>query len=140
MVLIAEDIMKKLPAPMPSTISVADAAKIMANDQVGYALIADSELILGIVTEWDILYKVVAPGKNPKDVTMGQIMNREVFSAPPETPTMKITKIMNEKGIRRLLVGSNGKYLGIITSKDIIRIFDDYMDNVEEVAEKFGKY
>ena len=140
MVLIAEDIMKKLPAPMPSTISVADAAKIMANDQVGYALIADSELILGIVTEWDILYKVVAPGKDPKDVTMGQIMNREVFSAPPETPTMKITKIMNEKGIRRLLVGSNGKYLGIITSKDIIRIFDDYMDNVEEVAEKFGKY
>ncbi len=140
MVLIAEDIMKKLPAPMPSTISVADAAKIMANDQVGYALIADSELILGIVTEWDILYKVVAPGKNPKDVTMGQIMNREVYSAPPETPTMKITKIMNEKGIRRLLVGSNGKYLGIITSKDIIRIFDDYMDNVEEVAEKFGKY
>ena len=140
MVLIAEDIMKKLPAPMPSTISVADAAKIMANDQIGYALIADSELILGIVTEWDILYKVVAPGKNPKDVTMGQIMNREVFSAPPETPTMKITKIMNEKGIRRLLVGSNGKYLGIITSKDIIRIFDDYMDNVEEVAEKFGKY
>ena len=140
MVLIAEDIMKKLPAPMPSKISVADAAKIMANDQIGYALIADSELILGIVTEWDILYKVVAPGKNPKDVTMGQIMNREVFSAPPETPTMKITKIMNEKGIRRLLVGSNGKYLGIITSKDIIRIFDDYMDNVEEVAEKFGKY
>ena len=140
MVLIAEDLMKKLPAPMPSTISVADAAKIMANDQVGYALIADSELILGIVTEWDILYKVVAPGKNPKDVTMGQIMNREVYSAPPETPTMKITKIMNEKGIRRLLVGSNGKYLGIITSKDIIRIFDDYMDNVEEVAEKFGKY
>ncbi|MFG1556142.1 MAG: CBS domain-containing protein [Thermoplasmataceae archaeon] len=132
--------MKKLPAPMPSTISVADAAKIMANDQVGYALIADSELILGIVTEWDILYKVVAPGKDPKDVTMGQIMNREVYSAPPETPTMKITKIMNEKGIRRLLVGSNGKYLGIITSKDIIRIFDDYMDNVEEVAEKFGKY
>ncbi|EQB67116.1 MAG: inosine-5'-monophosphate dehydrogenase related protein [Thermoplasmatales archaeon E-plasma] len=140
MVLIAEDLMKKLPAPMPSTISVADAAKIMANDQVGYALIADSELILGIVTEWDILYKVVAPGKDPKDVTMGQIMNREVYSAPPETPTMKITKIMNEKGIRRLLVGSNGKYLGIITSKDIIRIFDDYMDNVEEVAEKFGKY
>ena len=140
MVLIAENIMKKLPAPMPSTISVADAAKIMANDQVGYALIADSELILGIVTEWDILYKVVAPGKNPKDVTMGQIMNREVYSAPPDTPTMKITKIMNEKGIRRLLVGSNGKYLGIITSKDIIRIFDDYMDNVEEVAEKFGKY
>ncbi len=140
MVLIAEDIMKKLPAPMPSTISVADAAKIMANDQVGYALIADSELILGIVTEWDILYKVVAPGKNPNDVTMGQIMNREVYSAPPDTPTMKITKIINEKGIRRLLVGSNGKYLGIITSKDIIRIFDDYMDNVEEVAEKFGKY
>ena len=140
MVLIAEDIMKKLPAPMPSTISVADASKIMANDQIGYALIADSELILGIVTEWDILYKVVAPGKNPKEVTMGEIMNREVFSAPPETPTMKITKIMNEKGIRRLLVGSNGKYLGIITSKDIIRIFDDYMDNVEELAEKFGKF
>ena len=115
MVLIAEDIMKKLPAPMPSTISVADAAKIMANDQVGYALIADSELILGIVTEWDILYKVVAPGKNPKDVTMGQIMNREVYSAPPDTPTMKITKIMNEKGIRRLLVGSNGK---IITNRN----------------------
>ncbi len=140
MVLIAEDIMKSLPTPMPSSISVADASKIMVNDKIGYALISNDDLIIGIVTEWDIVSKVVALGKNPKDVSMGEIMNKEIFSATPDTPTMKITKMMNEKEIRRMLVGSNGKYLGIITSKDIIRIFDDYMDDVEEIAEKFGKY
>ena len=140
MVLIAEDIMKSLPTPMPSSISVADASKIMVNDKIGYALISNDDLITGIVTEWDIVSKVVALGKNPKDVSMGEIMNKEIFSATPDTPTMKITKMMNEKEIRRMLVGSNGKYLGIITSKDIIRIFDDYMDDVEEIAEKFGKY
>ena len=140
MVLIAEDIMKSLPTPMPSSISVADASKIMVNDKVGYALISNDDLIIGIVTEWDIVSKVVALGKNPKDVSMGEIMNKEIFSATPDTPTMKITKMMNEREIRRMLVGSNGKYLGIITSKDIIRIFDDYMDDVEEIAEKFGKY
>ncbi|MHB8372144.1 MAG: CBS domain-containing protein [Thermoplasmataceae archaeon] len=132
--------MKKLPTPMPKSILVADASKIMVNDKLGYALISNSDFIEGIVTEWDILYKVIASGKNPRDVTMGEIMNSEIFSVTPDTPTMKITKMMNERGIRRMLVGSNGKYLGIITSKDIIRIFDDYMDNVEEVAEKFGKY
>ncbi|MHB1492670.1 MAG: CBS domain-containing protein [Thermoplasmataceae archaeon] len=132
--------MKSLPTPMPSSISVADASKIMVNDKVGYALISNDDLIIGIVTEWDIVSKVVALGKNPKDVSMGEIMNKEIFSATPDTPTMKITKMMNEREIRRMLVGSNGKYLGIITSKDIIRIFDDYMDDVEEIAEKFGKY
>jgi IMP dehydrogenase len=125
---------------MPSSISVADASKIMVNDKIGYALISNDDLIIGIVTEWAIVSKVVPLGKNPKDVSMGEIMNKEIFSATPDTPTMKITKMMNEKEIRRMLVGSNGKYLGIITSKDIIRIFDDYMDDVEEIAEKFGKY
>ncbi|MHB1662989.1 MAG: CBS domain-containing protein, partial [Thermoplasmataceae archaeon] len=92
--------MKSLPTPMPSSISVADASKIMVNDKVGYALISNDDLIIGIVTEWDIVSKVVALGKNPKDVSMGEIMNKEIFSATPDTPTMKITKMMNEREIR----------------------------------------
>ena len=140
MVLTAEDIMKKLPEPIPGSITVEDASKIMASDRIGFALISSSNGISGIVTEWDILSKVVSAGRMPSSVRMEEIMNSEILSVTPDTPTSKITKIMNDKGIRRMLVGSNGKYLGIITSKDIIRIFDDYMENVEEVAEKFGKY
>ena len=58
----------------------------------------------------------------------------------PRTPTEKVAEIMNDRNIRRLPVVENGKIVGVVTSKDILRIFKDYMDNITEVVSKFGKF
>ncbi|MGP6220287.1 CBS domain-containing protein [Caldiplasma sukawensis] len=138
MVLTAEDIMVTIPDPVPPDLTVEQATKIMSRDHRGYVLVGEKNDVKGIVTEWDFVNSIIAAERDPKTVKISEIMSKELISVEPDTPTRKITEIMSKKGVRRILVGKNGKYSGIITSKDIIRIFDDYVENIEVVAGKFG--
>ena len=56
----------------------------------------------------------------------------------PDTPMDKVADLMANNGIRRLLVVDNGKLIGIITSRDILKYFRDYVMDVVEIASKFG--
>ena len=94
----------------------------------------------GIITEWDIMSKVVALDLDPNKVLLSDIMSVNVINVDPRTPTEKVAEIMNDRNIRRLPVVENGKIVGVVTSKDILRIFKDYMDNITEVVSKFGKF
>jgi signal-transduction protein with cAMP-binding, CBS, and nucleotidyltransferase domain len=93
-----------------------------------------------MVTEWDYVNKVVSKGVDPAKVTMGELMASPIISVDPKTPTDKITVMMSKNGIRRIPVIENGKLVGVITSRDIIRIFKDYMDNLSDVIARFGTF
>ncbi|WP_075056894.1 CBS domain-containing protein [Thermogymnomonas acidicola] len=142
MVLYARDIMKKYTTMLPGDITALEAAKIMANDHVGFAIVHQNGELKGIVTEWDYVSKVVAKELDPSKVKLSEIMTQGVISAtPPDTPTDKITQIMSANNIRRLPpIVENGKLVGVITSRDILRIFRDYMDNLSEIISRFGTF
>ncbi len=139
MVIYAQDIMKKVNVTVQGDLSVCQGAKLMANDRTGFLIVRREDGKNGIVTEWDIVNKVVAQDLDPDKVNLGEIMSSEIISVDPTTPTDKVAELMNERNIRRLLVVENGRTLGVVTSKDILRIFKDYMDNVTEVVSKFGR-
>lgn len=138
MVLYAQDIMQKAHSTLSSSIKASNAAKIMANDHQGFIVVDINGTPAGIVTEWDFIAKVLSKGVNPDDVTLGEIMEKELFWVEPDTPTEKVVAMMNERGIRRIPVMKNGRLLGVVTSKDIMRIFREYMDNLTEVISRFG--
>ncbi|GGM74588.1 hypothetical protein GCM10007108_10670 [Thermogymnomonas acidicola] len=140
MVLYARDIMKKYTTMLPGDITALEAAKIMANDHVGFAIVHQNGELKGIVTEWDYVSKVVAKELDPSKVKLSEIMTQGVISATPDTPTDKITQIMSANNIRRLPIVENGKLVGVITSRDILRIFRDYMDNLSEIISRFGTF
>lgn len=138
MVLYAQDIMQKAHSTLSASVKASNAAKIMANDHQGFIVVDINGVPAGMVTEWDFISKIISKGINPDDVTLGDIMQSELFSVEPTTPTEKVVTLMNERGIRRIPVMKNGRLLGVITSKDILRIFRDYMDNLTEVISRFG--
>lgn len=138
MVICAQDIMQKNASIVHQNLTVKQAAKMMASDRCGCLIVKLDGGGSGIVTEWDIVNKVVATGLDTDQVTLGEIVTREMVSAGPLTPTEKVAELMFEKNIRRLPVVENGKILGVITSKDIVRIFRDYVENVTAVVSKFG--
>lgn len=138
MVLTAEDIMKPLPAFISEDTTVEDATRMMAEGKRGYILISDNGTLKGIATEWDFIEKVLAKNANPKKMKVSEIMSTEIVSVAPDTPTRKLTSIMTQKGVRRMLVGTDRKFVGIITSRDIISIFNDYAEVVENIAAKYG--
>ncbi|MCL5667904.1 MAG: CBS domain-containing protein [Candidatus Thermoplasmatota archaeon] len=141
MVLYAKDIMKNYTKTFPADTNALDGAKIMQQDHVGFLIVHDSGgKPVGIVTEWDYISKIVAAEKDPRKVTLGQIMKEGIISVEAETPTEKVTVIMGKNLIRRIPVFENGKLIGVITSRDIIRIFKDYMDSISDIIARFGNF
>lgn len=140
MVIYARDIMRSNTGAVQQNLTVRQAAKMMSNDLCGCLIINSENGGSGIVTEWDIVNKVVAKGLDPDQVLVSEIMTPNLEWTGPRTPTERVAEIMFEKNIRRLPVVENGKILGVITSKDIVRIFRDYMENISAVVSKFGQF
>ncbi len=138
MVLTATDIMRKITNLASADISVSNATRIMAASGEGFMIITEDRKPIGIITEWDVVTKVIAKGLDPEATKIGSIMTREFIYISPDTPTEKITELMRDKNIRRLIVMKGNDLQGVITSRDILRIFRDYMDNISEVVNKFG--
>lgn len=130
MVLYARDIIEKDFLSLSSGSSVLEAAKAMKESRRGFAIIGSPADPKGLVTEWDVLSKVVAEEKDPKAVTLGEIMSTELLSVDAGTGLADVSQLMSERGVRRLLVKDGGKVVGFITSKTMLARMNDYVDNV----------
>lgn len=140
MVLYAKDIMKEYKLMMTEETTASQAAKVMSNDHVGFAIVQRDGKPIGMVTEWDFVNKIVAKDLDPKTVKLSDIMNTPLMSVDPKTPTDQVTVLMSKNGVRRLPVVENGRVIGVITSRDVLRIFKDYMDNLSDVIARFGSF
>ncbi len=140
MVLYARDIMKEYKFMMTEDTTASQAAKIMSNDHVGFAIVERDGKPIGMVTEWDFVNKIVSRDLNPREVLLKDIMNTPLMSVDPKTPTDQVTVLISKNGVRRLPVVENGKLIGVITSRDVLRIFKDYMDNLSDVIARFGSF
>ncbi len=138
MVLYARDIMRDYKLTFPEEMNALEAAKIMARDHVGFMVIAENDEIKGMITEWDYVNKIVSKELDPASIKIGDIMNGPVVSIGPDTPTYKVAEIMSKNGIRRLPVMEKGKLIGVVTSRDILRTFKDYMDSISDIISRFG--
>ena len=102
--------------------SVFEAAKKMDEHSLGSLLVMQKEALQGIVTERDIIRKVVAKGLNPHEIVIAEIMSVAVHTADIHTNLIDVAKIMQEKNFRRVVVTENAKVVGIITSRDLIKL------------------
>jgi len=130
MVLYAKDIVEKEFLVVPASSTVLEGAKAMKNSHHGFALIGTPGQPQGIVTEWDILSKVVAEGRDPRSVTMGDVMSSNLLSMDASAPLSTVSQVMTERGVRRLLIKDGDKVIGFITSKTMLARMNDYVDKV----------
>jgi CBS domain-containing protein len=138
MVLYAEDIMRKDCQIVEGDMNALEGSNIMAEKQQGFLIIGSGMVPEGIVTEWDFINKIVSKNQNPEKIPLREIMTTPLTSVPSDTPMEKVANLMAKKGIRRLLVIDEGKLSGIITSRDILKFFSDYVSDMVEIASKFG--
>jgi len=100
--------------------SVASAAKQMQDAGVGEALVASDGAPLGIITERDILYKVVAKGLSPSGTKVKDVMSSPVKTIGDTSIVADAIAEMSKLGIRRLVVVKEGKIVGIVTQKAMV--------------------
>ncbi len=100
--------------------SVWDAACTMTKANCGSVLIVDNPgTLLGIVTERDLMTRVLAKALNPEKTTVSDIMTRNPHCVAPETLVSDAVLVMIERGFRHLpIVGPHSKILGVFSVRD----------------------
>ncbi|MCK4366006.1 MAG: CBS domain-containing protein [Thermoplasmatales archaeon] len=117
--IIVKEAMKTNLAIVEPDTTVLEAAKLMKKRKIGNVIVVEKKQPVGILTESDILKKVVAEGKNAKDVTVKTVMSTPIIVTEPYITLEEAINTMGKCSIRRLPVIEDGKLIGIITQKDI---------------------
>lgn len=105
--------------------TIFKAAELMRQNHVGDVLVVekknDTTVALGIVTDRDVVVEIVAPGLDPKVITVGDIMLPHLACIEEDRGVFDAIKLMTSKGIRRLpVVDNNGSLIGILTLDDLL--------------------
>ncbi len=130
MVLYARDIVEKDFLSLSANTTILEGAKAMKNSKHGFAIIGTTASPEGIVTEWDIVAKIVSEGRDPAKVTLGEVMSTELLSVEAGTGLSSVSQIMTERGVRRLLVKDGNHVIGFITSKTMLARMNEYVDKI----------
>jgi signal-transduction protein with cAMP-binding, CBS, and nucleotidyltransferase domain len=131
MVLVAKDIVEKEFLSLSRDTTALEGARQMKAKRHGYAIIASSTgSPEGIVTEWDYLSKIVAEGRDPSHVTLGDIMTSDLVSVDANVGLDQVAELMAHKGIRRVLVFKDHKVIGVITAAIMLSRLKEYVDKV----------
>ena len=102
--------------------SILSAAQYMRANNIGaVAVVRDRELV-GMLSERDILNKVTGPGIDPRDITVSQIMSKDVATITPEESWDDCLIKMGTAHCRHLPVLENGKLIGMISLRDILAV------------------
>ena len=100
--------------------SVTEAAKVMADNNRGSVVVTRKAMPVGILTERDVLKRVVAASHNPGSVKVKNVMTASPVTIDKDKPLREAIDLMNRRGLRRMLVTDNGKITGIFTLRDIV--------------------
>lgn len=109
--------------------SVIKAAILMRENNISCLVVKDKGEFVGIVTEKDIINKVVAEELYPGDVEIGKIMSKDLVSVSANQHIEDAAKLMRKKGVRRLVVLEDDRIIGVITETDIANIVGDMRKN-----------
>src|SRR3989344_8422879 len=116
------DIMTKKPITVSPELSIRECAKTMLKQRVGSLIVKKDSKLLGILTEKDLVEKIIAKGNNPERYKAKNIMTTKMQTIKPSADIYDLMVRMRKRKVRRLPVVENGKFIGLITDKDVLRI------------------
>jgi signal-transduction protein with cAMP-binding, CBS, and nucleotidyltransferase domain len=110
--------------------TVTDAAKVMAadNNAEGYVIILKNFKPIGIITERDIVNKVIAKDGDSSKTKISDIMSTPLITIDPNDDLLNASKVMRENNVRKLAVVKGDIIYGIITAKDIAQQGNKYVE------------
>lgn len=110
---------KKLLTTSPQT-TVFEAAKMMEQKKVSAVLVVANESLVGIFTERDAVFRVIAQGRDVSTTPLGEVMTPSPMTVDPEKTFGFALLMMHENGFRHVPVIANGKPVGIVSSRSAL--------------------
>jgi CBS domain-containing protein len=112
---------------------VVDIAMKMNEHNVGSIIITENEKPVGIVTDWDVVSKVIAKNSDPSLIEAGKVM-QPIHTVEAEEGITEAARILRKYNIKRLGVVYKDRLAGIISSSDVIAVTPELVDVVSEKA------
>jgi CBS domain-containing protein len=123
---------KKLLTAAPET-TVNDAAKMMATKNVGAILVVEKDRLIGIFTERDVVFRVVASGRDVNSTLLSEAMTKEPHVVGPDRSFGYALLLMQQHGFRHVPVVEDGKPVGIVSARSAL---DPDMEDFVAEAER----
>jgi len=140
MSLCVKDVMARRVLLVEASSSAKNAARMMNKFGVSSLIVSSEGDVVGILTERDILTRVVASGQDPEQVEVGEIMSEPIIVVNPDTPLEQAVQIMLMERIKKLPVMEKEegkiKMVGILSMTDIARIQPHLIENIKNLTQK----
>lgn len=126
------------PAVSPRA-SVFEAVKVMARAGVGAAAVVDGKKLVGVISERDVMLRVVAKQKDPAATKVRQVMTKAVKTVQPECGTDEAISIMVANHIRHVvIVNERGHVVGLASSREVFQSHLESLDDTVRTLEAFA--
>ncbi len=112
---------KKVITVKPNT-QVKEAVKLMNKHEIGCLVVEKKRKPVGIITERDVLTKIISQSKNPEQVKVSEIMSKPLIVGQVDMDIGDAARIMLKRNVKKLPIVSDGKLVGLITLTDVVRI------------------
>lgn len=129
-----KDLMNRNVVSIDSEASVKEAASKMAQNEIGSLVVVEQNKPVGIITERDLLSRVVALGRNVEATRVKMVMSKPLICAAPDMDASDAARFMVSKNIKKLPVTQDGRLIGIMTLTDLCAVQPDIAKVVEEEA------
>jgi len=104
----------------PGNTTVGEAARLMRQKQVGAVMVVEEGKLIGVFTERDALFRVVAEGRDAQTTRLAEVMTRNPRTIHPDKPFSDALHIMYEGGFRHVPVMEDGRPIGMISARDAL--------------------
>jgi len=105
---------------VPRTASIRTAAHMMKESRIGALAVVDGERLVGIFTERDALFRVLAGRLDPDRTTVDEVMTHDPTTIGPERSIMHALHLMHDGGFRHLPVVERGRPVGMVSIRDAV--------------------
>ena len=113
------DVMSPIPQGVTVDATVSDAAELMLREDIGGVIVLEEDRLYGILTDRDIVVRVVAERRDPSVTRVGDVCSRELTTVGPDDSVGQAVRLMRDKAIRRIPVVEGDQVVGILTLGDI---------------------
>ena len=108
------------PVTATRTTTVLEAALLMKQTSKGALLVVDGSRLVGIFTERDALFRVIAAARDPATTRMADVMTLHPQTIHPDEPFLHAMRVMHKGGFRHLPVVEDGRPLGVVSARDAL--------------------
>ena len=120
-----KDVMTQNPTSCDPSTTVVEASKTMASEDVGSVPVVKDGRLVGMVTDRDIVVRVLAEGRDPSSTTVGEIASSDLETVSPDDDLETALRKMASSKVRRLPVVEGDQLVGIVAQADVARQGDD---------------